>query len=166
MIKKDMRYKCLGLYDELWQQCYIKNTISQEEFLKWYNENCNRCIFMNEVCMDGFINQMENENMTIKDLAKLQIESDFEDIFFTHEEYKNIIFVYSGIKNGLFYGNEQLHSCFKLVGRRVGEDREVCFGEDCKIRLVEALYDKNGDIIIFVDKISNNIIWYKGSFIK
>ena len=52
-IKKDMRFQCQGLYEELWYKYHVEHTVSEEDFYNWYNNNCKKCIFMNEVCMDG-----------------------------------------------------------------------------------------------------------------
>lgn len=52
-MKKDMRFQCQGLYEELWYKYHVEHTISEEDFYNWYNNNCDKCIFMNETCMDG-----------------------------------------------------------------------------------------------------------------
>lgn len=48
---KDMSSVCGMHYEEFWRAFHIDRTMSQEEFDEWFDTNCGRCTYMNEVCM-------------------------------------------------------------------------------------------------------------------
>lgn len=53
MSKTDMSRTCGFKYHEYWDKANNKRTMTQEEFKKWYNDNCAQCIYMGEICMYG-----------------------------------------------------------------------------------------------------------------
>lgn len=48
---KDMSSTCGGLYTAYWMATHVDRTMSEEEFEKWFNDNCGQCCYMNEICM-------------------------------------------------------------------------------------------------------------------
>lgn len=53
MKKQDMSSDCGFQYERKWVEANIHKTLSQEEWMEWYNSNCGKCIHMCEVCMFG-----------------------------------------------------------------------------------------------------------------
>lgn len=51
--KKDMHETCDINYSAMWFKCHVSHTITQEEFDKWLEEHCYKCIYMSDVCMYG-----------------------------------------------------------------------------------------------------------------
>lgn len=48
----DMHDKCGIGYEGMWMKL-INHEITQDEFDAWFDENCAKCSYMNEVCMYG-----------------------------------------------------------------------------------------------------------------
>lgn len=51
--KADMSKTCGLKYDEYWMKANFYRTMSQEEWINWYMNNCDKCKYMCEVCMLG-----------------------------------------------------------------------------------------------------------------
>jgi hypothetical protein len=51
MKKTDMSKACNFEYEDKWIAANTNKTLSQEEWLKWYNAHCGQCIHMGEICM-------------------------------------------------------------------------------------------------------------------
>jgi hypothetical protein len=51
--RTDMSGTCEFKYDEYWMAANHYHTMSQEDWMKWYNEHCGKCIYMCEICMHG-----------------------------------------------------------------------------------------------------------------
>lgn len=49
----DKSTTCGMHYEEYWRAVHIDHTMSQEEFNKWFMENCYQCCWMSEICMYG-----------------------------------------------------------------------------------------------------------------
>lgn len=53
MDRIDMSKSCGLKYMENWIKTHLNETMSQNEWSKWYDENCGKCEYMCEVCMYG-----------------------------------------------------------------------------------------------------------------
>ena len=53
MDKSDMSNLCDFKYEEHWIKANRDRTMPQEDWMKWYMNNCGKCIYMCEICMYG-----------------------------------------------------------------------------------------------------------------
>lgn len=53
MEKKDNSNTCDFKYGEYWYKANHEKTMSQEEWLNWYDAHCQNCKYMCEICMYG-----------------------------------------------------------------------------------------------------------------
>lgn len=53
MIKQDMTFQCGLKSEENWYNAHIDKTLDIDEYYKWYDDNCAKCIYASDVCMYG-----------------------------------------------------------------------------------------------------------------
>lgn len=53
MGEEDMSEFCDFKYNEYWLAANHLHTMPQDEWNKWFDENCGRCKYMCEICMNG-----------------------------------------------------------------------------------------------------------------
>ena len=51
--KDNMSSTCDFKYEEYWKAANIHGSMSQDVWMKWFNEHCGKCVHMNEICMYG-----------------------------------------------------------------------------------------------------------------
>lgn len=51
--KVDMSSTCEFKYTEYWMKANMEGTLSEEDWYKWYDAHCGKCIYMCEICMYG-----------------------------------------------------------------------------------------------------------------
>lgn len=52
-MKLDMSTTCDLAYQDKWMEANVYSTLSQQEWVKWYNEHCAKCKWMHVICMYG-----------------------------------------------------------------------------------------------------------------
>ena len=51
--KKDMTFQCGFKSEDNWYNAHVNKTLDMDEYYKWYDNNCAKCIYASEVCMYG-----------------------------------------------------------------------------------------------------------------
>ena len=51
--KKDMSNSCDFMYQDYWTKANVTHELTQEDWMRWYNEHCANCKYMGEICMYG-----------------------------------------------------------------------------------------------------------------
>ena len=52
-MRKDMSQTCGFHYREYWVKANCDGTMSQEEWMDWFDNHCAKCFWMSEICMYG-----------------------------------------------------------------------------------------------------------------
>ena len=53
MDKKDMTFQCGFKSEDKWYDAHINKTLDIDEYYKWYDNNCAKCVYASDVCMYG-----------------------------------------------------------------------------------------------------------------